>query len=207
MNDDRIHDADRTRLGALRRAGPMAVALVILALLAAACGGGSSGSGVANLGSSSKSGGDSSSQTASKKADALAYSRCMRSHGISDFPDPNSKGQISISAGPGSDMDPNSPQWQSAQKACKALEPSPGTPAQQAGRRAAALKYSKCMRSHGISDFPDPNSSGGLEVQAAPGGDLDPNNPQFKTADRACKHLLPGGGKGGSVTDSNEGQS
>jgi hypothetical protein len=206
MYDDRNHGADRSDGRALRRAGPFTVVLVIVALLAAACGGGSDGPGVANLGSSSHTSGDSSSNGATK-ADALAYSKCMRAHGITDFPDPNSKGQIAISAGPGSDLDPNSPRWQSAQEACKALAPSPGTPAQQAGRRAAALKYSKCMRKHGIADFPDPNSSGGLEVQATPGGDLDPNHPQFKAADQACKHLLPGGGKGGSLSESNEGAS
>jgi hypothetical protein len=34
------------------------------------------------------------------------------------------------------------------------------------------------MREHGILDFPDPQPGGGLVVQAQPGGDLAPNNPQ-----------------------------
>jgi hypothetical protein len=50
------------------------------------------------------------------------------------------------------------------------------------------------MRDHGITDFPDPNASGGLEIKGTP-GDLDPSSPQFQSAQKACKHLLPGRGK------------
>ena len=74
--------------------------------------------------------------------------------------------------------------------------------------RAKTLAYSKCMRAHGIADFPDPNGDGVLQIQGTPGSDLAPDNPQFHTADKACKHLLPGGGKGGSTTQgSSEGKS
>jgi hypothetical protein len=192
-----------TRNGSHRRAlGTLAIAG--LALIAAACGGGSNGPGVAGAGSVTTSPG-ASATNASTKDEAFAYSKCMRRHGVSDFPDPNSKGQIDIQVrtGPGSpasDLAPDNPQFKVAQDACKALAPSPGTPAQQAGRRAAALKYSKCMRGHGITDFPDPNSSGGLEIKGTPGGSLDPDSPVFAAAQKACQHLMPGGkgGKGGS---------
>jgi hypothetical protein len=124
----------------------------------------------------------------------------MRAHGVSDFPDPNSSGGIQIQSGPGgpgsSELDPSNPQFQSAQQACKSLQPSKGTPAQQADRKAGALKFSKCMRSHGLVDFPDPNSSGATQIQGGPGGDLNPNDPRFQAAQTACQHLLPGGGKG-----------
>jgi hypothetical protein len=193
-----IQDRGPRRVARLRRARPAVLALAGFALLAAACGGGSNGPRVAQIGSGSTTTVKAASQTGSKKGVALAYSRCMRSHGIHDFPDPNSDGeiQISVDLGSGSDLGPDNPQFKVASQACKALAPSEGTPAQQAQRKAAALEYSKCMRSHGIHDFPDPNSSGGLEIQATPGGDLDPNSPQFVAAQKACAHFMSGFAKG-----------
>jgi hypothetical protein len=119
----------------------------------------------------------------------------MRAHGISDFPDPDSHGNLRVQMQPGSDLDPNSARNKAAQQACKALEP-PGSPQEQAKARGLALQYSKCMRDHGIKDFPDPDSQGGIDVAATPGSDLDPNNPLNKAADKACSHLR--GGNGGS---------
>jgi hypothetical protein len=123
----------------------------------------------------------------------------MRAHGITKFPDPNSQGQLALNAGPGTGIDPNSPQYKAADGACRSLMPAGQSlsAAQQAKMRSGNLKYAQCMRSHGISDFPDPNSQGQLQVQARPGGDLDPNNPLYQSADKACRHyqyVLPGGG-------------
>ncbi len=59
-----------------------------------------------------------------------------------------------------------------------------------------AVAYAACMRSHGVANFPDPqishNSSGvsvRMAVPASIGG-----NPKFKSADQACRRLLPAGG-------------
>lgn len=59
-------------------------------------------------------------------------------------------------------------------------------------RTAELLKFSQCMQSHGISDFPDPNN-GVLSIPANTGGDLDPKSPQFQGAQSACKKFMPGG--------------
>jgi hypothetical protein len=129
----------------------------------------------------------------------------MRSHGIGDFPDPNAQGQLQLSAGPGSDLQPNSPQFQAADKACRSLLPAPPSRAQQRKDFAQALKFSKCMRSHGIP-MPDPQPPGsGPQTQsrsaAATGAEnIDPTSPQFKTAQQACASLLPKG-KGGLTTN------
>ena len=56
------------------------------------------------------------------------------------------------------------------------------------------------MRSHGISDFPDPAANGSISITAKPGSDLDPNNPQFQSAATACKQYQPGGQAGNPVT-------
>jgi hypothetical protein len=175
----------------LRRAGLLA-ALACLALMAAAC-------------SSPASPGTGAGPARHSK---LAYSQCMRAHGITDFPDPNAQGEIDLNGGP----NPSSPQFKAANNACKSLLPPRHTltPAQQAAVRAQALKYARCMRAHGISDFPDPDSHGNIALKPKPGGDLDPNNPRYKAADKACRAEQPGflpPGKGGSVSTNTSGGS
>ncbi|MBI4305508.1 MAG: hypothetical protein HY678_04235 [Chloroflexi bacterium] len=127
----------------------------------------------------------------------LAYSKCMRDHGISNFPDPSSSGGLAIDAST-LGVPPDSPQFQSADEACKQYMPNAGEPqAPPPEVREAALKYSQCMRDHGISNFPDPLPSGGLAVD---GNAVNMGSPQFKAADEACREYLPGGGQGGTLS-------
>ena len=72
-------------------------AIVGLSLLAAACGS-SSGAKVAQVGTTGSTNG-SGSPNASNSGDPRAYSACMRSHGVPNFPDPDSKGRIKITSG------------------------------------------------------------------------------------------------------------
>jgi hypothetical protein len=119
------------------------------------------------------------------------FSACMRKHGVTNFPDPNSQGVIQFGSGLG--IDPSSPTFQSARDACQKLLPNGGqpTPAQQARMQQQLLAFSKCMRTHGIKDFPDP-SNGGIKIHAGQAGsDLNPNNPQFQAAQQACQADLP----------------
>ena len=194
MRNDASHPgrAEPRRGSRRRRAGPLAAGLIGVGLLAAACGG-PAGPGVANAGPAS-----SASPSASASGSALAYSRCMRAHGITKFPDPDSHGDIGINAGPGSGIDPNSPQFKAADRACKPLLPAPN-PSQAAKDRPKMLRYARCMRAHGIPDFPDPDPGGGLDIRASRGSDLDPNSPLYKAADNACKRYMPGGDHGGST--------
>jgi hypothetical protein len=190
---DHIHvDESRERRQARRRAWPALAALACLAVLAAACGSASSNS-TSDTGAGSPGGSPSSS--------ALAYSQCMRAHGITKFPDPNSQGGLSLRAGPGTGIDPNSPQFKAADQACRKLMPGSNlSPAQRAANQAREIRYSQCMRAHGLPDFPDPNSQGGIAIKGQPGSDLDPNNPRFRAASSACQHIMAGSGKGGSLT-------
>jgi len=109
-----------------RRRLRQALAVLFVAtggLPGAACGG-SPPPGVANLGSTTattlrssqtaRSGGD----TASNYRAALAYVDCMRSHGVSKFPDPTNADVVRLIG-----VDQNSPQYKSAQDACEALVP------------------------------------------------------------------------------------
>jgi hypothetical protein len=191
---------------------PVAAALLGLALAGAACSSDPSTPGVAGAGTTPTTAGTSTANqssngpTPAQRAQLLAYSQCMRSHGVPDFPDPDSQGRISIQSHNGSGLDPNSPAFQNADKACRSKMPQP-TAAQQAQALQNALKTSRCMRAHGIKDFPDPQTSGGhisLSIHSSPGSDLNPNNPLFAAAQKACMPNAPtatsNGGKGGSGT-------
>lgn len=59
-------------------------------------------------------------QQAQMQARVLKYAACMRSHGEPNFPDPTfNGGGISLKISAGSGIDPSSPQFQGAQKACQ----------------------------------------------------------------------------------------
>jgi hypothetical protein len=186
------------------RTGGAATALLCaagLALLASACGG-SPGVAVAQIATSTTSTTTaSSSSTGSKSGDAAAYATCMRKHGVTNFPDPDSQGRIKITGGSKNGrsfgMDPNAPNFKTAQKACGHLLPNGGRPTaqQQAAMQATMLKFSACMRSHGVPKFPDPTfgPNGGGMMKIGKSAGLDPNSPQFQAAQKACQKLVPGG--------------
>lgn len=165
-----------------------------LALLASACGGSPSGAKVAQIGTTNA---NNSSAKNPGHGDAMAYSRCMRSHGVPNFPDPDSSGRILITSGVGpggqkTGVDMNTPQAKRASRTCQKLNPEGGRPsaAQQAKQQQMMLAYAQCMRSHGVPKFPDPKAGGALVIGTKNG--VDPNSPQFKTAQAACQKLLPG---------------
>ena len=64
-------------------------------------------------------------QIAQRQRQLLAFSACMRAHGIKDFPDP-SNGGLQIAVHPGSDLDPSNPTLQKAQQACQKYLPFKG---------------------------------------------------------------------------------
>jgi hypothetical protein len=117
----------------------------------------------------------------------------MRSHGLSNFPDPGSSGGINLE---GTGLNPQSPAFQSARLKCKSLLPGglSHIPNPTAAQKRAALAFAQCMRAHGETDFPDPTtklsptepdlSVQGMLFPVGPG--LDPNAPAFKQAMTAC---------------------
>lgn len=120
---------------------------------------------------------------------ALAFSKCMRAHGDPAWPDPGPEGAFPNDNG---SLDKTSPQFRKARAACHKLEPgSPDASAIQRDYRRL-LKYSACMRQHGVPKFPDPTMDAhGAGITVSKG--IDPSSPQFKKAARACRPLQPGG--------------
>jgi hypothetical protein len=180
-NANRYRDVGR--MPRVRRTGLFASALLGIVLLATACAGGPSGPGVAGQGASST---PSASPSGDPRAAELAYARCMREHGISDFPDPQPGGGLAIQVEPGSDLDPDNPQYKAADDACKSLLPPPPSKEDQEQEFADMLAYAKCMREHGFPDFPDPKPGQGIDIDLGKHPELDPNNPQFQAANKAC---------------------
>jgi hypothetical protein len=173
------------------RAGPLVVLLAGLALSAGACGSKNSGTGVASLPESSASAGQ------EQTGDTLKYAECMRSHGVTNFPDPGADGSITIQ--PGLGLDPNSDQFKAATEACKSLAPTgggpPGAKKVDPQEQQRFLAFAKCMRENGISNYPDPKTKDdGSWEMLLPNG-IDINSAQFKSAQQACKSLLPDGGQ------------
>src|ERR1700676_3507557 len=143
---------------------------------------------------------------------ALAFSHCMRAHGVPDFPDPKKgNGGVTVQVnGNGASLDPSSPQFQTAQNACKQYLPTNVTSGSgpSAQDRQAMLAFAACMRTHGVPDFPDPNfSSGGAGIVdgsgSQPPADMRPDSPQFQAAMAACQSKMP---KGGQLTTSGSGK-
>ena len=162
----------------------MTAALLGLVVMAAGCGGAKS-PGVAGGGGGTAGGGSSSGGLAKFEA----YSRCMRSHGISDFPDPTTSPGggvgLSLNGGPGTDLNPSNPRFNAANQTCHSLEPGGSTtPEQTAQKIAAEVKWAQCMRSHGLPSFPDPNGQGAFDRSK-----FDESTPAFQSASTACQSL------------------
>lgn len=149
----------------------LAVTAVGLALLVTACGGGgSNATGSASTGPSPS--------VAAQGPSGPAYARCMRQHGVANFPDPQGANQNSFLITPAVTRDPH---FRSASRACESLRPrqsggSGGTNQQQ------LLAFAQCMRTNGEPKFPDPAASGAITL-----GGVDPNTPQFQHAIQVCE--------------------
>jgi hypothetical protein len=209
MQGDVEHSDDHNRTAVSPRgAAPLAAALIALSVLVTGCGGNSPTGGVASLGShasktsttSSTAAGSSggSGSSASPDSQAVAYSACVRAHGVPNFPDPKvstNGNEVKVAIGINPSISSN-PHFKSAQQACSKLLPG-GGPGSEGNHQISPqeqsqyLKAAACIRSHGIPNFPDPTFSGGGVHLAHQG--LNESSPVFKAAVHACESLIPGG--------------
>jgi hypothetical protein len=173
------------------------IGTVGLVLLAAACSG------------SSAHGGSSGAGASSTSASAVAYSACVRAHGVPSFPDPDSSG--TVPKGDAQYFGVSTSQFQAAQHACQHLLPTGGSlqqreeqcfensgpcpPALLQQMLTADRKLAQCMRSRGWPNFPDPTpqSDGPVfNITAAGISDATSHTQRFETTLDVCERLAGG---------------
>jgi hypothetical protein len=163
------------------------IAAAGLAMVVCGCGGGGGSSSAATAATAAAS---------APQSGALAFSTCMRSHGLPSFPDPGTDGTI-----PKTQVVPlaSSPQFPVAQKACQHLLPQTGAPTDTHAEVEAALsgmvRFATCMRSRGVQNWPDPTVDRSHPGDPRPVFDLrsavDPTAPRITADVDACEHLMP----------------
>ena len=127
---------------------------------------------------------------------AYAYARCMRSHGVPNFPDPKvttSPGHAAV----GFAVNPTetgSPKFKSADKTCSRILPAPRnqSPAEQQTHKRDLLAFARCLRTNGIHDFPDPDQQGRLTLTMVAAAGVDIHSRTFLDAAKACVGVTNG---------------
>jgi hypothetical protein len=172
---------------------------VVLCLAGAACSDGSKSPTVATVHSTATTAARATATTSSAKTPlekAQAYSQCMRSNGVSNFPDPSETPNGSYGFRT-QGVDPKSAAFQSASEKCDELVPGGWADTDKsltAAQQQQWLDWAKCIRAHGVPDFADPTFSG-EEVHIT--GE-DTNSPKMRSAMDACTSRMPAaGGLGG----------
>jgi hypothetical protein len=121
----------------------------------------------------------------------LKFADCMRANGVPNFPDPSGGGGGMNLAGTG--INPQSPAFKAARRACTRFAPGGALGGVRAteSQFLAALRFAKCMRVHGFPSFPDPTRvdsppgpiliiGNGLFFRVSP--NFDPNTPAVNRA-------------------------
>ena len=159
------------------------VSVAAFSLLAAGCGGSDSPH-VPSAASTTP------ATTTTPQGALVAFSRCMRSNGVPNFPDPQRVGgrgfKLTIQR-----LGTSNSHFQAAQRACNHLLPNNGNGSQDTGqetrtRIADELSFARCMRGHGVARFPDPTAQGDLSVEMVQAQGIDVHSPAVLRAVQAC---------------------
>jgi hypothetical protein len=150
------------------------------ALALAACGSGGGPSASAQTGSGPGPG-------------TVTLAKCMRGHGVPQFPDPGATpaagSSISIL---GAQLPPTinikAPAFRSALNTCmKQFLATHPRPPLSAAQKAAAVRFAECMRAHGAPTFPDPKFPASGAIAVGPGPGVNPGSPAFQHAQQVCE--------------------
>lgn len=136
---------------------------------------------------------------------AVGFSRCMRSRGVPSYPDPTSTGALPKTSP--RQLGVSSSQFQAAQAACQHLLPDTGSSQQTqqcmlTGNCPQALvqqiltaerKFARCMRAHGVPNWPDPSiDSEGRPVFLVSRAGVDAHAPPIRAKSDVCERLTDG---------------
>src|SRR5579862_513553 len=181
----------------MRSRHPLLVASVVavsaFCLLSTGCGSGGS-PGVASLASSTSA----TTTTQAPQNGLVGFSQCMRANGVSNFPDPQNfaGGNVKLTI---HQVVGDNPRFQPALNTCSHLLPTNGngesqqTAQETRTRLADGLSFAKCMRSHGVSRFPDPTAQGQLTVEMVQAQGIDVNSPAVMRVVEKCLPASHGG--------------
>jgi hypothetical protein len=161
-----------------------------LALVVAACGGSSPSAALSS---------ETHARSSTGAQSAIAAARCMRSHGVEHWPDPDRSGHFAKSALTLQRLGVTESELSAAQKACQHLFPNTGqsSSAQDQQMMNAMWKFARCVRARGVTSWPDPLAESDPGQPNTPGfprsmPGVDENAPKVKAATRACQHFLAG---------------
>jgi hypothetical protein len=180
----------------------LAGALLVGALLAAGCSSGPTTSGASGGGIADNAVTD--PLVLQGDRDLANFARCMRASGVQMSDPYHQPGHIGLTV----DTPPHDATTARAYVRCghymQALIQikETRTGALASSRLVALTRYAECMRSHDINML-DPTPRGELDLGAVPGmanNGFGRTSPQFRSADAACRHLLPAG-----ITDNGTG--
>jgi hypothetical protein len=136
------------------------------------------------------------STTQSTPNGALAYAQCMRSHGVSNFPDPSSSGAAPKPAIVSALKAVGTSRSQTASTACEHVNgggPGTATGAEQGpARTRVLLAFAQCLRHHGFVNFPDPGTNGELTQAMLAAAGINLHTPGLKTAADTCATVTHG---------------
>ena len=202
MNDRaRVMRRPRRARPPISRTTAAMIATAALAVLAAACNG-----------SPSLTGGSPTAGGSADPTSAVAYSHCVRGHGVPNYPDPGSGGTLpKVSA---QQLGVSNSRLHTAQRACQHLLPATGGALDANSLRQCELTgdcpqalvqqalndgrtIARCMRSHGVANWPDPTT----DSEGRPYFDLSAHgfsrqqahSPQIRVKVNECEHEMPTG--------------
>ena len=164
------------------------------ALLVTGCGSSSpDASGSSGSATSSTSGGKPTQAQA--RQDLVRFSGCMRSAGVSNFPDPSDPQAVKVALSP-KGGEAQSPTFRSAYAICRHLLPNGGQPQESTAQRqahvVALLAFARCMRAHGFHSFPDPTSSGQISHEMLASAGVDIHQPAASQVADTCTSVTHG---------------
>jgi hypothetical protein len=139
--------------------------------------------------------GNSTGAAGSADSQLLAYSRCMRSQGVPNFPDPSGDAKFPDAQ----QLEISDSQYQTAMNLCRHLLPAGAgrrySPAEVRQLLSGMREFSRCMRSDGVPNWPDPT----VDSQGQPVFDIsghgisrgERHSPRIELKMAQCQHLMP----------------
>jgi hypothetical protein len=195
-NDGMTGRRGRTGRPLRLRAGALAAALAGTALLAAACSGSATQTDTFAPGAT--------------YAQTLAFAKCMRANGVPNFPNPDRQGNFNNANPQVQALDNGDSSQRNVLFVCRSVLPNAGTgltltQMQQISEQNVrdSVQAAKCMRRHGITNFPDPVASNPYQnsgvnwqpvISAIQAGSLSTSTPSYEAAFMACNGGKVAGG-------------